>query len=300
MIMIDTYEDGEFVSTPHQSVILTVINNPPPVGGNMRTQYEQVEIDRIEILGQRRKLNADVVSALAASIQQIGLRTPISVRQGAQGYYLIAGAHRLAAVKQLGWNVIPADVFLEATSIEIRLWELSENLHRSDLTAQERADMIAEWVKITEATQTKAKLTKKNSAGEAHGSHLGRPEGGIRAAARALGVDRNEAGRALKIASLAPEAKEVAREVGLDNNQSALLRALDAGPSAKEQAAALREEAKQKRRGPRAVESLEEFADYLMVHCAGVHVPEIITWLEDMDKHGVTIKQIIKRLRMKE
>ena len=52
----------------------------------------------------------------------------------------------------------------------------------------------------------------------------GRPQSGVRAAARELGVDRNEARRAVRIASIAPEAREAAREAGLDDNQSVLLR----------------------------------------------------------------------------
>lgn len=51
-----------------------------------------------------------------------------------------------------------------------------------------------------------------------------RPEGGVRAAARTLGVNRNEARRAVRIAGIAPEAKEAARKAGLDDNQSALLK----------------------------------------------------------------------------
>jgi hypothetical protein len=45
----------------------------------------------------------------------------------------------------------------------------------------------------------------------------------INKAARDLGLDRNEVQRAKKIADIAPEAKEAAREAGLDDNQSALL-----------------------------------------------------------------------------
>jgi hypothetical protein len=41
---------------------------------------------------------------------------------------------------------------------------------------------------------------------------------------RELGIDRTEAQRAVKIASIAPEAKEAARVAGLNDNQSALLR----------------------------------------------------------------------------
>jgi hypothetical protein len=58
----------------------------------------------------------------------------------------------------------------------------------------------------------------------------GRPEGGTRAAARELGVNREEARRAVRIASIAPQAREAAREAGLDDNQSALLRIASAAP----------------------------------------------------------------------
>ena len=44
-----------------------------------------------------------------------------------------------------------------------------------------------------------------------------RPESGVNAAGRDLGMDRTEAQRSVKIAAIAPEAKEAAREAGLDN-----------------------------------------------------------------------------------
>lgn len=32
---------------------------------------------------------------------------------------------------------------------DARLWEIAENLHRAELTVQERAEHIAEWVRLT-------------------------------------------------------------------------------------------------------------------------------------------------------
>ena len=85
-------------------------------------------------------------------------------------------------------------------------WEISENLHRAELTALERDNLVAEWAK----------------------PQGGRPESGIRLAARQLPVSgdtekarEHQIARALKVASLSPEAQEVAREVGLDDNRSA-------------------------------------------------------------------------------
>jgi hypothetical protein len=51
----------------------------------------------------------------------------------------------------------------------------------------------------------------------------GRPSGGIRAAARELGVHETKAQRAMKIAAIPDDIKRAAIEAGLANNQKALL-----------------------------------------------------------------------------
>src|SRR3954471_13123367 len=33
---------------------------------------------------------------------------------------------------------------------EARLWEIAENLHRADLTVQERSEHVAEWIRLTD------------------------------------------------------------------------------------------------------------------------------------------------------
>jgi ParB family chromosome partitioning protein len=93
--------------------------------------------------------------------------------------------------------------------------EIAENLHRAELTVQERADHIAEWVRLTEGKQLQSAQTEpiesKRADGRGH-----RHEGGINAAARELGINRAEAQRALKIAGLSDDARAVADEAGLD------------------------------------------------------------------------------------
>jgi ParB-like chromosome segregation protein Spo0J len=128
---------------------------------------------------------------------------------------LVAGLHRLEAVKQLGLDRIKC-IFVEGEDIECRLLEITENLHRSELTVAERAEHIAEWIRLTEAKQVSSQVATKPQGG--------RPESGTRAAARELGVGKDEAHRAVKIASITPAAKEAAKAAGLDDNQSALLK----------------------------------------------------------------------------
>lgn len=86
-----------------------------------------------------------VVKALAESISAVGLMNPIHVRRVPEDslhhkykYILIAGAHRLEAMKALGYKLIPAIILTESDAAA-RLIEVDENLVRRDLTIAERA-----------------------------------------------------------------------------------------------------------------------------------------------------------------
>src|SRR5215472_12769199 len=195
------------------------------------------------IIGERlRPLNAERVAELERSIAAIGLETPITIRHTEGKPILVAGAHRLQAVKNLGWTEIPVREF-NGDERAARMWEIAENLHRAELTVLERSEQTAEWMRLS---------------GEEKGSQLdqvspvgGRGnEGGISRTSRELNIDRNEARRAAKIDSLAPEAKEAARDLGLDDNQSALLKAAKAD-TAEEQIKALRQRKERKQSPPR-------------------------------------------------
>jgi ParB/RepB/Spo0J family partition protein len=163
-----------------------------------------------------RTIDDEVVARLATSMQKIGLMTPITVRliedDDGDRWVLVAGRHRLAAALSLGWERI--DVFeVKWTDTEARLWEISENLDRAELTHLQRDEQLAEWIRLTET------IPAQNAP------KLGRPESGINAASRDLGVERTDAQRAVKVASLSPEAKAAAVEHGLDDNRTALLEA---------------------------------------------------------------------------
>lgn len=180
-----------------------------------------IMIDDIIVNDGRREINSASVKKLAQSIEQIGLRHPITVKRKGEQYVLIAGRHRLEAYKKLGREHIAASI-LSMTNDEARLWEIAENLHRAELTKLERDDNIAEWLKITE--QRMLANCQQSKPG---------PKSAIRAASDEIGVEQSSAHRALKVASLSDEAKEVARETGLDNNRTALLAAArEKGPKA--------------------------------------------------------------------
>jgi hypothetical protein len=173
-----------------------------------------ITISDFDIPDGRRDIDAASVKHLADSINKVGLHHPITVLEKGNRYVLVAGLHRIEAHKKLGLDHIPATI-VTMTNSDARLWEIAENLHRAELSKLERDDNIAEWIRITERVSRQVDAKPQG----------GRPEGGVRAAARDLGIDEVDARRAVKVAAIAPEAKKAARETGLDDNRAALLEA---------------------------------------------------------------------------
>jgi ParB-like chromosome segregation protein Spo0J len=174
-----------------------------------------IALDDIDVPNGRREVVAATVKRLADSIEKVGLRHPITVRRKGERYELVAGRHRMEACRKLGREHVPSCI-VTMNKTEARLWEIAENLHRADLTKLERDEQVAEWIKLTDDKPVQSEQVSKGGRGN---------EGGVSAASRELGVQRTDAVRALQVASLTEEAKEAARETGLDNNRSALLKA---------------------------------------------------------------------------
>lgn len=129
------------------------------------------------------------------------------------------------------------------------MWEIAENLHRAELTVLERDEHVSEWIRLAEKRTSETAVASCDSSlsdGRKKG-HQHR-ESGVRAAARELNIDKDDAHRAVKVASLSHAAKEAARETGLDDNRSALLDA--AAKSEEEQAERIREIAREKEMRP--------------------------------------------------
>jgi len=173
--------------------------------------------NEIIVRPEHRAVDEEAVKKLARSIKDIGLQYPITVRSKAGSFELIAGRHRLEACRSIGMDHIPANV-VRWSDIDARLWEISENLHRAELSAAQRAEQIAEFARLV-----KERREKEVSAQVGQKPVGGRPEGGDSLTAKELGITRQEIQRAEKIASISNEAKEAARAAGLDDNQSALL-----------------------------------------------------------------------------
>lgn len=87
----------------------------------------------------RREFDDNALKELSASIREIGIITPITVRQTEQGtYQIIAGERRWRAAQMAGLTKLPA--YIKATDEEhVMEMALVENIQREDLNAIEIA-----------------------------------------------------------------------------------------------------------------------------------------------------------------
>ncbi len=109
---------------------------------------EPLAVDRIEAADRLRPVDPDWVAFMASELAKNGLGTPIWVRWlPGRGARLVAGAHRLAAARSLGWETIQVQVF-RGDADQARMWEIAENLVRRDLGALDRAAFTAELYEL--------------------------------------------------------------------------------------------------------------------------------------------------------
>ncbi len=269
--------------------------------------------DEIYIDVPRRPITEQAVVRLVESIGKVGLINPPTVRfvnylndpidgelHGA--YVLVAGRHRVEACKRLGINDIECSL-VDVDATGARMMEIAENLDRAELTALERDEHVAEWIRLAEKQQLISGQLAPKSKTEGNPKGSGRHEGGISAAARELGIENSDAKRANKVAALSDEARAVAKESGFDDNRSVLLKAAKEKDSvAFLRAEHERREAESKRReveklnrdtnGVIALTVADEFAEWLMERTDLHELPTIISWIQ-----GSKQKDVIAALR---
>jgi hypothetical protein len=141
-----------------------------------RLDIEKTRVPSIVVQPRLRRPSDSAIERMAQSLGEIGLITPIAVRvvdeMEINGEVvcgvpvLIHGATRLAAAALLGWEFIDTQI-VEADDIDARLAEIAENLHREELTVQERAEHLARRKDIYIARHPE---TRQGSAG-GHGKH---------------------------------------------------------------------------------------------------------------------------------
>lgn len=109
-----------------------------------------IPIDKITEHDRIRSVDPAQVEELKKSINQIGLLNPISVCQSYEAFRLVAGSHRLAAYRELGYTEIEALV-MDLTDFERVIAECDENLCGPRLSPAEKAMFVARRQEAYEA-----------------------------------------------------------------------------------------------------------------------------------------------------
>ena len=138
-------------------------------------RHQRVDLLKLVASDQPRPLITEAVDKLASSIRDIGLIQPITVRQRSimsgglaeQGFQVVAGHHRVAACRALGWAEIDAIVIEAGEHLQAELIEIDENLCRSELTNSQRAKAVKRRKEIWEALHPvkRAPVCDENNSG---------------------------------------------------------------------------------------------------------------------------------------
>jgi ParB family chromosome partitioning protein len=109
-------------------------------------------VAEIEDRNRLRPVSAAGVEALKTSIAETGvMKDAIHVRRKKGGtLVLIAGAHRLEAARQLGWETIEAKVWVDVTDDWSRLMEIDDNLAGAEMGPLDTAVFLAERKRVYE------------------------------------------------------------------------------------------------------------------------------------------------------
>jgi len=96
-----------------------------------------IEIDKLDVSPFNVRRNMGDISELVESVKTFGILEPIIVRPVGDRYEVVIGARRLAAAKEAGLKVLPAEL-RQMTNVQALAQSLAENLHRGDLQLEER------------------------------------------------------------------------------------------------------------------------------------------------------------------
>jgi len=112
----------------------------------------QVELIRDNTLQPRTNYDEAKLGDLKASIKEKGVLQPILVRKRNEGYEVIAGERRLRAIRDLGFEKIPA-IVKDVSDQEAFVIALVENIQREELNPIEEAEAYQKLIEDFNYTQ---------------------------------------------------------------------------------------------------------------------------------------------------
>ena len=165
----------------------------------LRLEHVPIGSVRTSPYQPRRFFSQDAIKELAGSIASLGLLQPITVREVAQGYELIAGERRLRACKLLGWNTIPA-VIENKVNRDCALLTMIENLQRENLHFFEEAEGYLNLIRVHNFTQEElARRLSKNQSTIANKLRLLRLSKNVKLAVLKYGLTERHARSILRL-----------------------------------------------------------------------------------------------------
>ena len=197
----------------------------------------RMKISDIKINPGRRDTQQRNVEELARSIAAVGLMNPITITQDNT---LIAGLHRLEAVKLLGWTEIEC-VVSEAYGLQAELAEIDENFVRAGLSHRELGDLLLRRKELYEALHPETRQGQRNGQTAKNDSLtlLGAKPFSEDTADK-LGVSKRTVERLVQTAAnLTPEAKKTIRDAGDKITKGAALKISKLPPDQQAEAAAV-------------------------------------------------------------
>jgi hypothetical protein len=161
------------------------------------TKLTMVDIDAIHVVNRILYPSKARIAAMAKGLTDLGQLYPILITKHLRAWRVVAGATRLLAAKELGWDQIETIIIGADNEYDYRLIEIEENLNRNDLTASERkrlkelnrtvrAERVEHFKKLAKGEITDDAPVKKAKGGRGK-------KGGIADAARKAGVARSTA-----------------------------------------------------------------------------------------------------------
>ena len=127
-------------------------------------QQNRVKVADVIVQSRLRPVSEAGVASLISSITETGvMKDAIHVRKKKDGnLHLLAGAHRIEAARQLGWDEIEAKVWTDVTDDWARLIEIDDNLAGAEMNALDTAVFLATRKEVYERLHPE---TKRGVAG---------------------------------------------------------------------------------------------------------------------------------------
>ncbi len=179
-------------------------------------QTTQLPVGEIRLGHIRRPVSEAQVADLVDSISRLGLLQPPVVTPD---HTLVAGRHRLEAVKRLGWATVPV-VVVKLSDLQARLAAIDENLVRNDLTRLERFEHVVHRAELVAALGQRKRVGRPRKADTVSGFPKTTDD-----IAAASGLSGRTLQRASKIVAAIPECvREKLKATPLADSTTELLR----------------------------------------------------------------------------